>query len=111
MSPEQMRVKLAEWYGYTSDFRYDAHYWYAPGTKYYIGRGSSVLPNYCGNLYAVHELEKKLTKPQRVQYTQHLIDVVGAEWTDDLGEVFLVAHATSMERCEALLRMAGLWEE
>jgi hypothetical protein len=59
------------------------------------------LPNYCGDLNAMHEAEKALTKKDLWEMTMQLCNIV-------YGDVPL-AHATAPQRAEAFLRTVGKW--
>jgi hypothetical protein len=59
------------------------------------------IPNYCGDLNAMHEAEKALTKKDLWEMTMQLCNIV-------YGDVPL-AHATAPQRAEAFLRTVGKW--
>jgi len=67
--------------------------------------GQLVFPysvrNYCGDLNAMHEAEKALTKKDLWEMTMQLCNIV-------YGDVPL-AHATARQRAEAFLRVVGKW--
>jgi hypothetical protein len=77
----------------------------APGADYV---GGEVIPNYCTDLNAMHEVEKTLVQEvEWVKYSVQLAKVTQAEWSDDMDYVC----ATARQRAEAFLRTLGKWEE
>lgn len=105
MKLEQQRIKLAEWDGWKFKLGPNASGWRNSDGEL------SPLPDYLSDLNAVHELEKKLL----VGYED---DPGGCElWSDYQTALILTApaylsnHATAAQRCEALLKTIGLWEE
>lgn len=107
MKPEQQRIKLAEWRGWmrgkwSVGARLQQPGWF--NGKHYAWTPTD-LPNYLSDLNAVHELEKRLTDGQWNEYEKNLI-----------GACLLSGNrryhgATAAQRCEALLKTLGLWEE
>jgi len=59
--------------------------------------GTQAIPDYCGDLNAMHEAEKVLDETQAEDYEELL------------GEYGF--HSTSSQRAEAFLRTLGKWEE
>lgn len=61
---------------------------------------SAGIPDFLNDLNAVHELEKKLktNKAEWRVYQKHLL------WLPSYG-----AFATAAQRCEAILKVKGLW--
>jgi len=65
-------------------------------------RGNTrAVPNYCGDLNAMHEAEKALTKRDLWEMTMQLCNIVYRDVP--------LAHATARERAEAFLRTVGKW--
>lgn len=64
-------------------------------------KGNDTMPNYYGDLNAMHEAEKVLSPSQRVDYRLSLQFCLGKEdyW------------ATAAQRAEAFLRTLNLWKE
>jgi len=58
------------------------------------------IPNYCGDLNAMHEAEKVLRNGEWDTY----VDLLADTWIE-------VAHATARQRAKAFLRTLGKWEE
>lgn len=70
------------------------------------------LPDYLNDLNACHEMEKALTEATEDAYWfKHLPDVVGANtgWLHQ--DIPKIAHATSAQRCKALLLTLNLWKD
>jgi hypothetical protein len=63
--------------------------------------------DYCGDLNAMHEVEKSISDELWDCYFNQLARVTKAEQSDD--RVFFCA--TARERAEAFLRVMGKWEE
>ena len=122
MTPERMNAKLAEWNGWE-------HHDHSPqgvGSECWAtwtdpnGNWFMVPPNYCSCLNAVRELELKLrAAPGTYQpggiyhYVDELRKLAGVDSDCDFneGDVFEFMTATPQQRCEALLRTLGLWED
>lgn len=131
MTPESQRIALAEWGGWKwrlpmQSKRSDRPNWLISPD----GKGCAVWPNgdlgglmppdYLNDLNAVHELEERLDDRQREQYGDllatrfcgfHYIDYEGWDGGEDPSGFFWMAHLTAAQRCEALLRTIGRWEE
>ena len=66
---------------------------------------SYYLPDYLGDLNACHEMEKVLTKEQRIDHMEWL-----GMCSDDYGrKVWAYVHCSASERARAFLRTLGLW--
>lgn len=84
-------------------------------------RTDTQLPNYHGDLNAMHEAEKVLTQRNKSTYWDALMKAVGPDSTVDLVDIydeyttspstsgFAMIHATSAQRAEAFLRTLNLW--
>jgi len=96
--------------------------WQRPDGEF--GYGDYVPPNYLNNLNAMHEVEKKLTTTQRIQFADILYNSVGKDllnWsgcyypceqpTIDLDTIFQTLHATASQRAEAYLRTINKWKD
>ena len=59
------------------------------------------VPDYCNDLNAMHEAEKRLNSEQWVAYGKELSRL----------KVFPMVHATARQRAESFLRTLGKWEE
>ena len=62
------------------------------------------LPNYCGDLNAMHEAENTLTSVQCSFYTYSMREVITEH--DASRRTW---HATARQRAEAFLRVVGKW--
>lgn len=74
------------------------------------------LPNYYGNLNACAEFAKTLNANEQVYYWDALYQVANngnVYWSDDSSEhnCYATANATAPQRCEAFLRVKGLWKD
>lgn len=111
MTPEQQRIKLAEWDG-----------WRPGGAGKSWGEGQTFgippngedwhwqnTPDYPSDLNAVRELEKKLTDAQWYAWLYVVEKMSGLRGAVPLAE--WVAKMTAAQRCEAILKALGLWEE
>lgn len=73
----------------------------------------TILPNYVGDLNAMHEAEASLTQSQKKCYAKilsfdSLSNVNGSTNYDD---AFDTLHSTARQRAEAFLRTIGKWKE
>ena len=113
MTPERMRIKIAEALGWKRVEYHPAlgnQGWTSPDRP-----GTRLAPDFCNDLNSCHDMEKILTKSDHANYVEHLITITNINtettgvryWTN----YFLVSHATALQRCEAFLRTKGLWEE
>lgn len=117
MTPEAQRIAIAEWCGWKPqkcvspiDGKTELTLWYSQGPRVVT---SASIPDYLGDLNAMHEAEEKLTGDDRRTFIFRLYDVLGGAgsrptWSAD---IFNYAHATAAQRCEALLRTIGKWRE
>jgi hypothetical protein len=71
----------------------------------------SDLPNYHGDLNAMHEAEKVLGEKRIRSYAFTLAQVLDTSPTVDLDDQFLNIHATAAQRAETFLRTIGQWED
>lgn len=102
MNPEQQRIKLAEWDGWIPHPHHSRRWKYEEdGKTGWIDEDD--LPNYPFDLNAVHELEKKVHDEKWISYVKLLAKA--CEYQKGF------CHATAAQRCEALLKTLGLWEE
>jgi hypothetical protein len=93
MTPEAIRITIAESLG-----------WLSPAKKLFAS-----IPNWPEDLNAVHELEKTLTEDEQFKFR-----ILLSKNSDGRKAVFLTVeaatcHATALQRCEAYLRVKGLW--
>lgn len=85
--------------------------------KDYIYDSSAKVPNYFGDLNAVHEAEKllpvDLLKKYNIQIGRLIVQLDKDEyWENPLGDINTYTfHATAPQRSEALLRTIGKWKD
>jgi hypothetical protein len=125
MKPHEINTAIAEWIGYKANCREELGMQWtefvSPEGKFLdstIGKASLCnfkLPNYYGDLNAIHEVEQKLDKIQSGKMADELIKVLRKVTKHEpwwLGPSnFEIIHAASAQRCEALLRTLNLWRE
>jgi hypothetical protein len=99
MTDEQINVAIAEACGWTN-VNATHRSGKAPDADYV---GSEFIPNYCGDLNAMHEAEKVLTFKQIAVYCDLLTPPEYGVWWK--------IHTTARQRAEAFLRTLGKWEE
>ena len=90
MTPEKQRIAIATACGWTDTQIIDGKY------------GQTDVPDYLNDLNACHEMEKTLRPITAARYHQ-LIQT-------RIKSCDLAIGATSSLRCEAFLRVKGLWE-
>jgi len=126
MTPERMRVKIAEACGWTGIESYYPSY-DGPPKMDWRGIGNTnehrkhlifePLPNYPGDLNACHEMANYLRNANRGQYLQYgkmlenLVAIYNSLPEREAYHGILVCDAPPEMRCEAFLRTLGLWEE
>lgn len=107
MSPEQQRIALCEWAGWTCD---KSGIWRDPRGCY----GVNGCPANTNSLDVLHEMVQKLTPEQHDdEYYFWLAFVIGGRRMDVQVWEYrkLMVDATAAQRREALLRTLGLWME
>ena len=78
--------------------------------------GTQAIPDYCGDLNAMHEAEKVMGYDDRLNYPAQLFDVVcrtSGEWQKVFNKIHPDAwalQASAAQRAEAFLRTIGKWE-
>lgn len=108
MSPEKQRIAIATACGWTAE-RVNNGFWRATNQK--SGHASEMwlsernvwsqgIPDYLNDLNACHEIEQVLNSEQSHEYYVQLSMKVNRPFI-----------ATAPQRCEAFLRVMGLWEE
>ena len=120
MKPEAQRIAIAEACGWKAwdhpDVKSVTWKWLYPGDHVMSPKGRIVpfddIPDYLHDLNAMHEMEKTLTKSQRVAYEGTLT----AMWwacAQKGGETssWMHIHATAAQRAEAFLRTLNLWKD
>ncbi len=119
MTDEQIRIKLAEWDGWTNittDFVRDD---FGELHEILIGQNNGsrleAIPSYLNDLNACYSLEEKLDFEQRRRYADKSWMVAIRDYeknhmsTQEDGW-FIHLHMTARQRCEALLKTINMWE-
>lgn len=110
MTPEQQRITIAEFLGWTDIEPCTCHNGQTRGFQPIKGAHKKHTPDYLNDLNAMHEAEKHLSDRQKIGYYLDL-----SLWREDTGELtenlYEVVHATATQRAEALLKTIGKWEE
>lgn len=120
MTPERMRVRIAEYLGSFSA-------WYCPrcretvvateaGTHSFCGADAyHDSPNYPKDLDACFQMSADLPKHLRGDFEAWLIDIVKVVSVPhaglSTGDLFKLVNATALQRCEAFLKTVELWED
>ena len=123
MKPERMREKLAEWVGWRRCVEYDFDVYCSlhdqpvyRTTMFELDgdiRDVSELPNYTSELNAMRTLERRLDGDQMFKYYQEiywLVEGLRSAGPEYPAQHYLL-HASAPQRCEALLKTLGLWED
>ena len=111
MTPERMRIKLAEWVGWEEHnsapqgVREGWSTWKSPN-----GFWRADPPDYCSDLNAVRELERRLSDAEYRLYYCCVQAVVARAVIQRPADAYWI-HASALQRCEALCRtIINLWE-
>jgi hypothetical protein len=107
MTPQEINRRIAEACGWKP---------HADGVGFYQGNHPLIrcgvpIPNYHGDLNAMHEAEKVLGKTS--VYSNRLQSVIGAPNKRDYWRIsdFELCTATAAQRAEAFLKTLSLWNE
>jgi hypothetical protein len=111
MTDQEINIAIAEVCGWKSVQVVfpDAREWYRHAEKKEICSKED-LPDYCGDLNAMHEAEKSLSnhnpegRSEANNYATHLCKIA-------IRDVNLRIFATARQRAEAFLRTVGKWKE
>ncbi len=108
MTEHEQHVAIAKWMGYVVSHGGDFE-----GT--HVAQGSTVMkmPEYTGDLNAMHEAEAQLTFDERVRFVDCLRAAVKDSTVSEhfSVEVVRLTFSTAAQRAEALLRTLNLWKE
>jgi hypothetical protein len=111
MTPERMRIVLAEWDGWTSIGCWNGNPKQPAGFRPQIPAGcdktSRPLPDYPNSWDAIHELVDKLDRVRRCCFLGEINNVTrhrSSVWFPER-----IVTSTRIEWCEALLRTLNLW--
>jgi hypothetical protein len=114
MSPEKQRIATAEacgWVMKTEQVNHTGGYQWTETREFWVSptgkRGE--LPDYLGDLNAMHEAEEVMTEMQRCDYSNHLYDL--ARKHQEVTEKWSYLSMPAAQRAEALLRTIGKWED
>jgi hypothetical protein len=107
MTDQQINQRIAEACGWTDihdsgPWHYHTLWGYPPIKPGQGGNAYKYLPNYCGDLNAMHEAESTLNEDQLWQMARE----IEKNWEDQW-----YFRATAHQRAEAFLRTLGKWEE
>lgn len=81
------------------------------------GTLNRTVPNYHGDLNAMHEAIESLDEADKQNFIVKLADIIlydnrnNGWWDLEVDDAVLVANATAPQRAEAFLRTIGQWEE
>jgi len=105
-------IAAAEFEGWTEISKIIGKYDMPTGIHPIFDYTRSDLPRYDDDLNAIRKLEEIIDKKKlRWEYIDELTYITGAEWTDALEEVFVVAHASAAQKLEAIVKMLNKWED
>lgn len=120
MTPEQINIAIAEFCGWEMelcvsplDKTTSLRLWKSPSHL----RLQASIPNYYGDLNAIHEAEIHIIKTGQWENYKTWLWMVHTKSTSLVEAVTKeirgddVIHADAPQRCEALLRTTGKWEE
>ena len=109
MTPEQIRIAVAEACGYKV-FSWGIEH--PDGTTQ--GRGydrvESLIPDYPADLNAIHEAEMTLNQEEYSKFTDFLYDIE-CRAVESEKRRWAWLSSPALARCEAFLRVKGLWKE
>jgi hypothetical protein len=100
MTPQEINIAIAEHLGWKKKRELEPGWriWTAPNGNL---SGPDNIPNYSGDLNAMHEAEKALTDEEQDRMNDTLWDLMQ-------GRKYLW-HAAAIQRAEAFLRTVGKW--
>lgn len=113
MTPEQQRIAIAEFCGWTSIMNHPVglvgFHPQAEGESLGFCQDKTIylIPDYPNDLNAMHEAEKTLPELQRQLYYSELIRVLIKSINSY--NFYDILTATSQQRSEALLKTIGKW--
>ena len=111
MTPPEINQTIAAHCGW----KQDANGWWSHPTLPDNGGAMPEPPDYCGDLNACHEMEKKLRfiAGGWCEYWEHLETMTESRTFDkEIAEdCKSMLHATALQRSEAFLRAIGKWKQ
>lgn len=116
MTKERMRVVIAEWMGFEKCQHPLANNCTCNGeiTPLMIhptSRAQEFVPNYPEDLNTIHEAERRMNINQLAQYADELDKICVPVHICPLTHWEAVIMSTALQRCEALIRTIGRWED
>ncbi len=117
MNPEEINKRIAIACGWKKDDtgKWKAGTWVKPDKD--IKWMPSEIPNYHGDLNAMHEAIESLDEADKQNFIVKLADIIlyddrdNGWWDLEVYDAVLVANATAPQRAEAFLRTIGQWED
>jgi len=106
MTPQEINTAIAEHLGWKNLWK--THAFGLRGDDPNTGEDNDV-PNYCGDLNAMHEAQKMLTESHQYIYAEKILPYSDDECSQTVAWAMLTA--TARQRAEAFLRTIGKWEE
>lgn len=77
--------------------------------------GAAMIPDYAGDLNAMHELESTLSNHEKLLYYQELVDIFdrNPDGSHRFGSVVYweTLHASAVKRAQAYLTIFGKWQQ
>lgn len=110
MTKDEMRREVAEALGWRISYALCDNGKYLCDPKNKLAMSVSFVPEYTDDLNACREMESELQPGERSHY-QHALDKVCATSKDPHCSCWDFIHATAAQRCEAFLRVKGLWKD
>jgi hypothetical protein len=105
MTDEQMDAAIARECGWENVYQHPKN------PNVWVGKHAGRLqevPNYCGDLNAMHDAEKVLAPSNWNRFSEKWWNYCKYLRRDDADKAI---HATARQRAEAFLRTLGKWEE
>ena len=115
MTPEQINIAIAEACGWEPDKHFNEPAHWHKGVM--LARSWNELPNYCGDLNAMHEAEKALIRGRGVEKYAALLhreivrDDKDEYWSPERLPCTDRCHASAIQRARTLLRTIGKWKD
>lgn len=103
MNNDQINIAIAQHFGWT-----DTDIVNRGGKLMY---GQTEVPNYCGDLNAMHKAEMRIPNDKQSEYDSHLVAIVGEETGLLPSLQFRCITASAKQRAKAFVRTVGKWEE
>lgn len=118
MTPEEINIAIAEHCGWTEIITTPSDPQSPKGRECAGANWGKPIPNYHGDLNAMHEAHKNLNRHHRRCFLAHIMNATGIfPWAKTLDNAATrlafvnLINATAAERAEAFLRTVGKWKE